>query len=119
MRYVLPDGNIIIADQAFIDEHYPGAILLPEPTMPEPEPVPEQRHISVGSFFDRFGELKYPILADQDPAVQAVIKDVSIRKYIDLDRPDLPMGLQVLVSAGHAVDVVSIVESPVQEHERP
>jgi len=29
--YLLQDGNMIVADQAFIDAHYPGAELLPEP----------------------------------------------------------------------------------------
>ena len=36
--YMLQDGNRIIADQAFIDAHYPGAELLPEPA---PVQVPE------------------------------------------------------------------------------
>ena len=35
--YLLQDGNRIVADQAFIDAHFPGAELLPEP-----EPVPVQ-----------------------------------------------------------------------------
>ena len=37
-RIHLPDGtySTIVADQAFIDAHFPGAELLPEP---EPEPV--------------------------------------------------------------------------------
>ena len=29
--YLLQDGNRIVADQAFIDAHFPGAELLPEP----------------------------------------------------------------------------------------
>ena len=29
--YLLQDGNRIVADQAFIDAHHPGAELLPEP----------------------------------------------------------------------------------------
>ena len=35
--YLLQDGNRIVADEAFIDAHFPGAELLPEP-----EPVPVQ-----------------------------------------------------------------------------
>lgn len=39
MRYKLNDGNIILADQAFIDAHHPNAVLIPEavvvPTLAE------------------------------------------------------------------------------------
>ena len=31
MRYQLPDGNVIVAAQDFIDHHYPDAVLLLEP----------------------------------------------------------------------------------------
>lgn len=78
-----------------------------------------KRHISVGAFFDRFGAAKYAILADQSPGVQALIKDASVRQYIDLDRADLPAGLQMLVQAGHAIDTQVIVSAPVEPHERP
>ena len=58
----------------------------------DPLPLqPEPRHISVGAFFDRFGPAKWAILADGAFAVQAVVKDTSVRKYIDLDNPDLPV----------------------------
>lgn len=78
-----------------------------------------KRHISVGAFFDRFGAAKYAILADQSPGVQALIKDASVRQYIDLDRGDLPAGLQMLVQAGHAIDTQAIVSAPVEPHELP
>lgn len=43
MKYQLPDGNTIIASQEFIDEHYPDAVLLPEPAIPTPEPTKPER----------------------------------------------------------------------------
>ena len=73
--------------------------------------------ITVGSFFDRFGTHKYPILADQNPMVQALIKDVSVRKYVDLADPQLPTGLGLLVQAGHAIDPQKILTDPVTEDE--
>ena len=76
------------------------------------------RHISVGAFFDRFGSLKWAILADQSPAVQAVVRDASVRKFIDLDNPDLPAGLQIIVTAGHPIDPAAILDAPVQDRER-
>lgn len=81
--------------------------------------APSQRHISVGAFFDRFGPLKWAILADTAPTVQAVVRDASVRKFIDLDNPDLPAGLQILVAAGHPIDAAAIVETPIQPEELP
>ena len=86
---------------------------------PPPEPTPEPRHISVGAFFDRFGAQKYPILASADPIVQALIKDCTVRKFIDLDREDLPMGLQMIVSAGFAIDPDAVLSAPILDNERP
>jgi hypothetical protein len=86
---------------------------------PPPEPTPEPRHISVGAFFDRFGAQKYPILASSDPIVQALIKDCTVRKYIDLDRADLPMGLQMIVSAGFAIAPEAVLAAPILDNERP
>lgn len=77
------------------------------------------RRISVGAFFDRFGALKYDILADTNPLVQALVMDSSVRKYIDLDNAQLPTGLALLVSAGHAIDPQEIVNNPVQPGEAP
>ena len=39
--YILEDGNRIIADQAFIDAHFPGAELLPEPAPVQTSDVPQ------------------------------------------------------------------------------
>ena len=79
---------------------------------------PEARRISVGAFFDRFGAQKWAILSDTSPSVQAVIQDASVRRYIDLDNAQLPGGLQVIASAGHAIDANAILSAPVQASER-
>lgn len=111
--------NNIVADETFAEQHYPGAWRVAEQQDIETPPA-QQRHISVGAFFDRFGPLlKWAILADQTPAVRAVVQDASVRKYIDLDRADLPAGLQVLIDAGHAIDAQAIIAAPVQPHEVP
>lgn len=77
------------------------------------------QHISVGAFFDRFGVHKYPILASTDPGVQALIKDCTVRSFIDLTRPDLPLGLGIITTAGFAIDTNAILTNPIQEYERP
>lgn len=77
------------------------------------------RHISVGAFFDRFGPLKLAILRDQNYDCKAVVMDASVRKYIDLDNPELPAGLAILQAAGHDIDPAAILDAPIQPHELP
>lgn len=89
-----------------------------EPPAP-PAPPPATRLITVGAFFDRFGPLKWEILADQSPLVQAVIRDAQVRRHIDLSNPDLPGGLAILQSAGHQIDEEAVIDAPVQPHEVP
>lgn len=95
-------------------------VLMPyaEPPAP-PAPPPAPRLVTVGAFFDRFGPLKWEILADQSPLVQAVIRDAQVRRHIDLSNPDLPGGLAILQSAGHQIDAEAVIDAPVQSHELP
>lgn len=85
--------------------------------VPEEAPAspvnPERWRVYVGAFFDRFGPAKIAILADTDPLVQAVIKDASVRKYIDLlgRRDELVQVIGLLQSKGHAVDVAAVVDA--------
>lgn len=85
---------------------------------PAPEPVPLPRHITVGAFFDRFGDQKWPILADTNASVQALIKDASVRAYINLDDSQVEAGLNMVVGAGHNIDVQAIITAPIQPNER-
>jgi hypothetical protein len=82
-----------------------------------PQP-PLPNHITVGAFFDRFGDQKWPILADTNASVQALIKDASVRKWINLDDPQVLTGLQMVQAAGHDIDPATIISAPIQLHER-
>lgn len=123
MIYEILDGtavtNVIVADADFMSQVYPDGNYREVPEVGTPDTPTAPRHITVGSFFDRFGAHKWPILADTSPVVQALIKDCSVRKHIDLDDPQLPAGLCLLVEAGHAIDVQAILTAPVQDGERP
>lgn len=79
----------------------------------EPPIVDSEWYINVGPFFDRFGAYKLPILASVDPLVQAVIKDSSVRKYIDLRgrRGELAQVLALLQSKGFPVNTTSILDT--------
>lgn len=108
-------------DHAFIGQLYDRAAStsgIPVFVKPaEVEPPPPARRISVGSFFDRFGAQKWPILADTNPMVQALVKDCSVRKFINLDDPQLAGGLAMLVAVGHAIEPEAILSAPVQQGE--
>lgn len=110
--------NTIVADEVFAESIAPGA-WRHAAVKPEPDPPPEVRHVSVGAFFDRFGPLKWTILADTNPQVRAVVKDASVRSYIDLDNADLPEGLALLQAAGHTIDVEAVVGAPIRPEELP
>lgn len=84
-----------------------------------PAPPPPPRHISVGAFFDRFGAAKWAVLSSTDPLVQAVVRDASVRQFIDLDRPDLLQGLVMVQSRGFDIDLQAIVSAEIQPSERP
>ena len=85
---------------------------------PAPAPNPD-RHITVGAFFDRFGAEKYAILSSDDALVKAMVTDASVRKFIDLDRPDLLTGLQMVESKGFDIDPQAIIDAPIQPGEKP
>jgi hypothetical protein len=122
MIYEILDGetvtNTIVADLAFMQSAYPEGnyreVIVPEPPAPS-----EVRHITVGAFFDRFGDQKWPILADTNASVQALIKDASVRKWINLDDPQVLTGLQMVQAAGHDIDPTAIIAAPIQPEERP
>ena len=106
------NGGWVACDNAGPGYTYDGS------TFTAPAAVPVLRHISVGSFFDRFGKFKYPILASTNVGVQALIKDCSVRYYIDLDNPELPTGLDLIIAAGFAIDKNLILTAPVLDSEK-
>lgn len=79
-------------DNSLLGKLYSGGEFIDPP---EPDPVtwdnasPEYWWIEVGSFYDRFGAAKIPVLASPDPTVQALVRDTQVRKYIDLRREDV------------------------------
>ena len=111
--------STIVATPEFAEDRFPGLWRLCA-EQPDQAPQPSApRHISVGAFYDRFGALKWDILADPNERVKAVREDASVRKYIDLDNPELPGGLAILQAAGHAIDPAAILDAPIQSHEVP
>lgn len=110
--------NTLSADPEFMTATYPDGNYR-EVHQPEPETTPEPRHISVGAFYDRFGDQKWPILSSTDPAVQGLIKDTQVRKWIDLDNAQLPAALDMLIAKGFTIDKDAILNAPIQPNEKP
>lgn len=74
---------------------------------------PPSWKVDIGSFFDRFGAAKLAILSSDDLVVQAIIKDASVRKYIDLygRRAELEQAMNLLVLKGFPVNVSAILDT--------
>jgi len=73
------------------------------PPAPTPPADPTAWLIDVGPFFDRFGVAKLAVLTSDDPGVRAILTDLQVRKWIDLQREDVFIGLQYVGSEVPAV----------------
>ena len=82
------------------------------PAPAEPPLRPEDWYINVGPFYDRFGAYKLPILASTDALVQAIIKDTTVRKYIDLKgrRAELVQAIGLLQAKGFAISTEAVLD---------
>jgi hypothetical protein len=88
---------------------------------PAQEPPPEwQWYIDVGPFFDRFGDAAMPVLMSDNAHVKAMLANLQARKWIDLQRPDVAQGVQLIGSVIPAVTPeiqVAIINTPVRDDE--
>lgn len=94
-------ANWIPSETACIGWTYSGGVFTapPAPT-PPPAPVdPTASLIDVGPFYDRFGSTaKMAVLTSTDAGVKAIMADVQIRKWIDLQRADVATSLAYIGS---------------------
>ena len=60
--------------------------------------------IDLGPFYDRFGAAKMAVLTSADAGVKAIVQDLNIRKWVDLQRTDVATGLAYVGSKVPAVD---------------
>ena len=113
--------NTIVASEEYAEATYPGrwrVVEVPEP--PAPTPPEWEWYIDIGPFFDRFGAAKMSVLTSADVGVQAIIKDTQVRKWLDLNLPEIEQSVQYLASKVPAVTPElkeAILNTPVAEHE--
>lgn len=98
------DGYIFLGDNISLDN---GAKIIAGKQiqftivdLSAPVSDPTEWLIDIGPFFDRFGIAKMGVLTSTDPVVQAIVKDVMTRKWVDLKRTDVEAGIDALVSKG-------------------
>jgi hypothetical protein len=116
----LPDGttNTIVADQAFVEAHFPGAWeLIPEQMQPpesETPPEPAPRQITRLAFRQRFSSpekvmIEFASLDDpsapmpqrqQAAAIRVYMQDITSATFVDLDDESTITGVQTLEAGG-------------------
>ena len=98
-----------------------GQAFAPPPPPPPPPPGPAEWFIDVGAFFDRFDGAKMPLLMSANATVQALVKDIQVRKWIDLQRADVGQGIDALIAlAVPGIDAalkIAILTTPVTPEE--
>lgn len=120
MKYqITSTGQMIIADQVFMDAQYPGDYtLVLEPSVPVVDPC--EWLIDIGPFYDRFGPAKMAVLTSTDAGVKAILSDTGVRKWIDLKRTDVASSLAYIGTKVPAVDATlqtAILTTPVAVEE--
>lgn len=98
---------------------YDGSTFAP-PVPPTPPADPCEWLIDLGPFYDRFGVAKMAVLTSADAGVKAIMADVSIRKWIDLQRADVASALAYIGTVVPAVDATlraAILTTPVSTEE--
>ena len=120
MKYQINStGAVILADEEFVNRYFPGDFT----EVIETPPVvvnPCEWLIDLGPFYDRFGAAKMPVLTSPDATVKAIIADCNIRKWIDLENPDVASGLAYIgtvVAALTPAIQTAILTTPVTAEE--
>ena len=108
MKYELANGNIIIADAAFIGARYPDAKLLPD-QVPEPAPEIERvpvfvpRIISRLEFYGLFSDEElvrvYTATKESIP-LEIFLDKVKVAQDITINDPRTVAGVQALEALG-------------------
>lgn len=123
---ILKDGkveNVILATTDFAEANFPGQWRIAEDQGQAPqveEAKPWEWLIDIGPFFDRFGAAKMAVLTSADPGVQAILKDTQVRKWIDLQRPDVAQSVAYIGTVVAAVTPAlqtAILTTPVSPEE--
>lgn len=105
MIKIISTGNIILADPTWAEQNYPGDWEeLASPPVPTTPVDPTQWLIDLGPFFDRFkgptgtSTAKMALLTSTNNTIQAIVKDLQIRKWVDLKNPEVAAGIDAAIA---------------------
>ena len=120
MKYrINSTGQAIIADLHFVTTYHAGDFTeLVDVTVQQDDPC--EWLLDLGPFYDRFGAAKMPVLTSPDATVKAIIADCNVRKWIDLQNPDVANGLAYIgtvVAALTPAIQTAILTTPVTAEE--
>ena len=120
MKYrINSTGQVIIADLNFVTTYHAGDFTeLVDVTVQQDDPC--EWLLDLGPFYDRFGAAKMPVLTSSDATVKAIIADCNVRKWIDLQNPDVANGLAYIgtvVAALTPAIQTAILTTPVTAEE--
>jgi hypothetical protein len=91
------EGDWVVLEDGYgPGDYYSGDVFI----HPDPVDDPAKWLIDIGPFFDRFGAVKFSILTSANPLVRALVTDIQCRKWVDLQRPEVEQGLDMLISLG-------------------
>ena len=103
-------------DASLLGHTYAAGVFTP----PAPATDPCAYLIDLGPFYDRFGAAKMAVLTSTDAGVKAIIADLNIRKWVDLQRADVASGLAYVGGVVPSVDAAlrtAILATPVTAEE--
>jgi hypothetical protein len=113
--------NTILADEAFVEQNYPGHYRLvgAEPAPPPPPPI-----ITKLAFRYRLTDAEYVGIlsaAKTDVEVAAWVETFNMTSQINLDDPRTASGLDMMVAKNLLTEErkTEILTAPVQDSERP
>lgn len=128
--------NIILGDQAYADQltgmfvivdgmdcnigDFWNGVSFSPPAPPIAPPAVWEWYIDIGPFFDRLGAQKLAVLSSVDSTVQAILRDVQVRKWVDLKRPDVAQSLAYIgtkVAGVNGALQTAILDTPVTDTE--
>lgn len=121
-RYIA-DGVVyqfdVIGEPHSIGE-WDGSQAIPEVPQSSQAGTQTEWLIDIGTFFDRFGSAKLAVLSCPDATVQAILRDVQARKWIDLKRPDVAQSLGYIATKVSGITpelISSVLNNPVTDAE--
>ena len=121
---VVPPNLAVTEVAGELRSNFTGTVWVELPYAPSAAPVPATTvyawYIDIGPFFDRFKTQKLAVLSSTDVTVQAILRDVQVRKWVDLQRPDVAQSLAYIgskVTGLTAAMQTEILTTPVTDDE--